>query len=142
MKKPYFFPIVIILLICTGLGHQEQPLSNLLPEDDMIFCAANGYYNSMETDVDCAIPQENIAALIDATTVKKGKASNALPSPCIEIRATYESAVYVIDVGADSSISVASTSELDARTFWVDTSGQLFNSLYNIHLENGGAEFP
>ena len=33
-KKPYFFPVVLILLIFSGLIHQEQPLSSLLPEDD------------------------------------------------------------------------------------------------------------
>ena len=142
MKKPYFFPIVIVLLICTGLIHQEKPLSNLLPEDDMTACVSAGYYDGMETDLARVIPQESIAALFEATTVKKGTSSKSLPSPCIEIRATYHNEIYIIDVGEDNSVSVASVDELDARTFWVDTTGELFESLYSIHLENGGAEFP
>ena len=68
MKKPYFFPIVIVLLICTGLIPQERALSSLLPEDDMVTCTASGYYDGMEADIAGVIPQENIAELFQATT--------------------------------------------------------------------------
>ena len=142
MKKPYFFPIVIILLVCTCFIHQEQPLYSLLPDEDMVTCAASGYYDGMEADIAGVIPQENIAELFQAATVKRGTSSNALPSPCFEIRAAYADETYIIVVGADNSVSVASVGNLDDRTFWVDPGGELFESLYSIHLENGGTEFP
>ena len=141
-KKPYFFPVVIVLLICSGLIHQEQPLSSLLPEDDMVTCAASGYYDGMEADIAGVIPQERIAELFQATTVKRETSSQSLPSLCFEIRAAYDDETYIIVVGADSSVSVAPVDYLDARTFWVDTSGELFENLYRIHVENGGTEFP
>ena len=142
MKKPYFFPIVIILLVCTCFIHQEQPLYSLLPDEDMVTCAASGYYDGMEADIAGAIPMENIEELFQAVTVKRGTSSESLSSPCFEIRAAYADETYIIVVGADSSVSVAPVDYLDARTFWVDTSGELFKSLYRIHLENGGTEFP
>ena len=142
MKKPYFFPIVIVLLVCSCFIHQEQPLYSLLPEEDMVACVTNGYYNSMETDIAGAIPQENIAELFQAATVKRGTSSESLSSPCFEIRAAYADETYIIVVGADNSVSVASVDSLASRTFWVDPSGELFESLYRIHLENGGTEFP
>ena len=141
-KKPYFFPVVLILLICTSLNTQERALSSLLPEDDMVTCTASGYYDGMEADIAGAIPQENIAELFQATTVKRGTSSQSLPSPCFEIRAAYADETYIIVVGADNSVSVAPVDYLDARTFWVDPSGELFESLYRLHLENGGTEFP
>ena len=141
-KKPYFFPVVIVLMICTGLINQERALSSLLPDEDMVTCVASGYYDGMEADIAGVIPQERIAELFQATTVKRGTSSQSLPSPCFEIRATYGDETYIIVVGADSSVSVAPVDYLDARTFWVDTSGELFESLYRIHLENGGTEFP
>ena len=142
MKKPYFFPIVIVLLICTSLIPQERALSSLLPEDDMVTCTASGYYDGMEADIAGVIPQENIEELFQAATVKRGTSSNALPSPCFEIRAAYADETYIIVVGADNSVSVASVDSLASRTFWVDPSGELFESLYRLHLENGGTEFP
>ena len=142
MKKPYFFPVVLILLICTSFIHQERALSSLLPDEDMVTCAASGYYDGMEADIAVVIPQENIAELFQATTVKRGTSSESLPSPCFEIRAAYDDETYIIVVGADSSVSVAPVDYLDARTFWVDTSGELFENLYRIHVENGGTEFP
>ena len=142
MKKPYFFPVVLILLIFSGLIHQEQPLSSLLPEDDMVTCAASGYYDGMEADIAGVIPQENIAELFQAATVKRGTSSESLSSPCFEIRAAYADETYIIVVGADNSVSVASVDSLASRTFWVDPSGELFESLYRLHLENGGTEFP
>lgn len=96
----------------------------------------------METHIVGAIPQESIADLFDLTTVKKGTSSKSLPSPCFEIRAVYDNETYVIVVGADKSVSVASAGKLDSRTFWIDTSGKLFESLYSLHLDNGGTEFP
>ena len=142
MKKPYFFPVVLILLICTGLSPQERALSSLLPEDDMVTCTASGYYDGMEADIAGVIPQENIAELFQATTVKRGTSSESLSSPCFEIRAAYADETYIIVVGADNSVSVASVDSLASRTFWVDPSGELFESLYRLHLENGGTEFP
>ena len=142
MKKPYFFPVVLILLICTGFIHQERALSSLLPDEDMVTCVASGYYDGMKADIAGAIPQERIAELFQAATVKGGTSSQSLPSPCFEIRATYNDETYIIVVGADSSVSVAPVDSLASRTFWVDTSGELFKSLYRIHLENGGTEFP
>ena len=142
MKKPYFFPVVLILLICTGLIPQERALSSLLPDEDMVTCVASGYYDGMKADIAGAIPQERIAELFQATTVKRGTSSQSLPSPCFEIRATYNDESYIIVVGADSSVSVASVDSLASRTFWVDPSGELFESLYRLHLENGGTEFP
>ena len=142
MKKPYFFPVVLILLICTGLIPEERALSSLLPDEDMVTCAASGYYDGMEADIAGAIPMENIEELFQAVTVKRGTSSESLSSPCFEIRAAYDDETYIIVVGADSSVSVAPVDYLDARTFWVDTSGELFKSLYRIHLENGGTEFP
>ena len=142
MKKPYFFPVVIVLLICTGLIPQERALSSLLPDEDMVTCVASGYYDGMKADIAGAIPQERIAELFQAATVKRGTSSNALPSPCFEIRAAYADETYIIVVGADNSVSVASVDSLASRTFWVDPSGELFESLYRLHLENGGTEFP
>ena len=141
-KKPYFFPIVIVLLIFSGLMHQERSLSSLLPDEDMVTCAASGYYDGTEADIAGAIPMENIEELFQAATVKRGTSSNALPSPCFEIRAAYADETYIIVVGADNSVSVASVDSLASRTFWVDPSGELFESLYRLHLENGGTEFP
>ena len=117
-------------------------MSSLLPDEDMVTCAASGYYDGMEADIAGVIPQENIAELFQATTVKRGTSSESLPSPCFEIRATYNDETYIIVVGADSSVSVASVDSLASRTFWVDPSGELFESLYRLHLENGGTEFP
>ena len=108
----------------------------------MVTCVASGYYDGMKADIAGAIPQERIAELFQATTVKRGTSSQSLPSPCFEIRATYNDETYIIVVGADSSVSVASVDSLASRTFWVDPSGELFESLYRIHLENGGTEFP
>ena len=142
MKKPYFFPIVIILLVCTCFIHQEQPLYSLLPDEDMVTCAASGYYDGMEADIAGAIPMENIEELFQAVTVKRGTSSESLSSPCFEIRAAYADETYIIVVGADNSVSVASVDSLASRTFWVDPSGELFESLYRLHLENGGTEFP
>ena len=141
-KKPYFFPVVLILLIFSGLIHQERALSSLLPDEDMVTCVASGYYDGMKADIAGAIPQERIAELFQAATVKRGTSSNALPSPCFEIRAAYADETYIIVVGADNSVSVASVDSLASRTFWVDPSGELFESLYRLHLENGGTEFP
>ena len=141
-KKPYFFPIVIVLLIFSGLMHQERSLSSLLPDEDMVTCAASGYYDGMEADIAGAIPMENIEELFQAVTVKRGTSSESLSSPCFEIRAAYADETYIIVVGADNSVSVASVDSLASRTFWVDPSGELFESLYRIHLENGGTEFP
>ena len=145
MKRKYGFLIVSVLLVCIGLialwGNRERPLCSMLPDGDMRTCVSNGYYDGMESVVVSAIPQESIADLIDLTTVKKGTSFKTLPSPCFEIRATYDNETYIIVVGADNSISVASIGKLDSPTFWVDTNGKLFKSLYSIHLENGGTEF-
>lgn len=146
MKRKYSFLLVTLLLVCTSIialwSNREQPLCHVLPDDDMTACVSYGYYDGMESVVVGAIPQENIEDLLDLTTVKRGTSSKALPSPCYEIRATYGHETYVIVVGADKSVSVASIDKLDSRTFWIDTSGKLFESLYRIHIENGGAEFP
>ena len=138
MKRKYFFLIVLVLLVCIGI----IALCRLLPDDVMALCVSNGYCNIMETHVPGAISQENIEDLLQITTVKKGASYRGLPSPCIEIRAVYDHDIYVIVVGADNSVSVAPASNLDFRTFWVDTSGKLYESLYSLHLENGGTEFP
>ena len=146
MKRKYIFLIASVLLVCTSIialwNNREQPLCSVLPDDDMRLCVSNGYYDGMESVVVGTIPRENIAELFDLSTVKKGIPNTSLPSPCFEIRAVYDHETYVIVVGADKSVSVASTDKLDSRTFWVDTTGKLFESLYNLHLENGGAEFP
>ena len=145
MKRKYFFLIVFVLLACATKfvlwSNREQPLCSVLP-DDMRTCVSYGYYDGMESVVVGAIPQESIADLFDLTTVKKGTSYKALPSPCFEIRAVYDNEMYIIVVGADKSVSVAPINKLNSRTFWVDTSGKLFGSLYSIHLENGGTEFP
>ena len=145
MKRKYGFLIVSVLLVCIGLialwGNRERPLCSMLPDGDMRTCVSNGYYDGMESVVVGAIPQESIADLIDLTTVKKGTSFKTLPSPCFEIRATYDNETYIIVVGADNSVSVASIDELDSRTFWIETSGKLFEKLYRIHIENGGTEF-
>ena len=145
MKRKYFFLIVFVLLVCVSIialwSKREQSLCSVLPDDVMISCVTNGYYDGMETHIVCAIPQENIADLFDLTTVKKGTSYKALPSPCFEIRAAYSNETCVIVVGADNSVSVASIDELDSRTFWIETSGKLFEKLYRIHIENGGTEF-
>ena len=146
MKRKYFFLIVCVLLVCASIialwSNREQPLCSVLPDDVMISCVTNGYYDGMETHIVCAIPQENIADLFDLTSVKKGTSYKSLPSSCFEIRAKYDNETYIIVVGADNSVSVASIDELDSRTFWIDTSGKLFEKLYCIHIENGGIEFP
>ena len=146
MKRKYFFLVVIILSFCTGIialwSNRERPLCSVLPDDDIRRCASYGYDDGMESVVIGAIPKENIDDFFDLTTVKKGTSFKSLPSPCFVINAVYDNEKYVIVVGADKSVSVAPTSKPDSRTFWVDTSGKLFESLYSIHLENGGTEFP
>lgn len=146
MKRKYFFLIVFVILVCTSIvvlwSNREQPLYSVLPNDDMITCVSNGYYDGMESVVEGAIPQERIVDLLDLTTVKKATSYKSMPSPCFEIRAAYDNEIYIIVVGADKTVSVAPIGELDSPTFWVDTSGKLFESLYSIHLENGGTEFP
>ena len=146
MKKKYYFLIVFALLVCTSIialwSNREQPLCSVLPDNDMRTCVSNGYCDGMDSAVIGVIPQESIIDLFDLTTVKKGTPYRALPSPCFEIRAAYDNDIYIIVIGADKSVSVASIGKLDSRTFWVDTSGKLFESLYSLHLENGGTEFP
>ena len=137
---------LVLALVCTSTialwSNRKQPLYHVLPDDDMVACVSYGYYDGMESVVIGAIPQENIEVLFDLTTVKRGTSSRTLPSPCFEIRVTYGHEAYVIVVGTDKSVSVASIDNLDSRTFWIDTSGKLFENLYRIHIENGGAEFP
>ena len=146
MKRKYGFLIVSALLVCISLiamwSNREQPMCRLLPAGDMRSCASYGYYDGMESVVAAAIPQENIKDLFDLTTVKKGTSSKVLPSACFEIRALYGHETYIIVVGADKSISVASIDKLESQTFWIDTSGKLFENLYRIHIENGGTKFP
>ena len=145
MKRKYVFLIVSVLLVCIGIlalcVNRELPLAVLLPDGEMVACVSNGYYDGMESHVEGAIPPESIADFFALTTVKKGTPSRSLPSPCFEIRATYEHDTYIIVVGADNSVSVASVGKLDSPTFWVDTTGTLFERLYNLHMENGGTEF-
>lgn len=146
MKRKYFFLIFFVILVCTSIvalcSNREQPLYSVLPNNDMMTCVSSGYYDGMEAVVEGAIPQESIADLFDLTTVKKGKSYKALPSPCFEIRAVYDNEIYLIVVGVDKTVSVAPVGKLDSITFWVDTSGKLFESLYSTHLENGGTKFP
>ena len=145
MKRKHSFLLVSLLLICTIIAlwsNREQPLCHALPDNDMTACVSYGYYDGMESVVAAAIPQENIKDLFDLTTVKKGTSSKVLPSACFEIRALYGHETYIIVVGADKSISVASIDKLESQTFWIDTSGKLFENLYRIHIENGGTKFP
>ena len=124
MKRKYFFLIVFVILVCTSIvvlwSNREQPLYSVLPNDDMITCVSNGYYDGMESVVVGAIPRERIVELLDLTTVKKATSYKAMPSPCFEIRAAYDNEIYIIVVGADKTVSVAPIGELDSPTFWVD----------------------
>ena len=145
MKKHYFlFALAVFacVLILSLWSRREQPLGDLLSGEGTPEYSANGYYDGMEAQITGAIPQDTVSDLLDAAAVRKGKASNEMPSPCFEITVVFTNETYRVVIGADQTVSVAPISDLDSRTFWIDVSGELFDQLYRIHLENGGQEFP
>lgn len=146
MKKKHYLILAFALFVCAGIflwwHHREQPLNVLLSGEGTPQYSSWGYYDGMESQLEGAIPQESISDLLDSATIRKGKSSKLMPSPCFEITAVYNNEIYRVVVGADKTISVAPISNLESRTFWIDTSGALFEQLYSIHLENGGKAFP
>ena len=146
MKKKHYLILTFALFVCVSIfllcRHREQPLSVLLSGEGTPKYSSWGYYDGMESQIEGAIPQESISDLLDSATIRKGNSSQFMPSPCFEITVVYDNEIYRVVVGADKTISVAPISNLDARTFWIDTSGTLFEQLYSVHLENGGLAFP
>lgn len=146
MKKKHYLIFTFTLFVCVSIfllwRHREQPLSVLLSGEGTPKYSSCGYYDGMESQLEGAIPQESISDILESATIRKGHSRKVMPSPCFEITVVYNNEIYRVVVGADKTISVAPISNLDSRTFWIDTSGALFEQLYRVHLENGGQAFP
>jgi hypothetical protein len=146
MKKKHYLILTFALVVCAGIfllcRYREQPLRVLLSGEGTAKYSSWGYYDGMESHIEGAIPQESLSDFLDSATIRKGNTSRSMPSPCFEITVVYDNETYRVVVGADKTISVAPVSNFDSRTFWIDTSGTLFEQLYSVHLENGGQAFP
>lgn len=144
MEKKILLYILIVLATVIVLVlwlYREQSLSRLITGEGIPEYDLKGSQFEVESSIEGSVSQEIIEDLLNSTIVRKGRKNSIMPSPCFEISVIYSNETYRVVVGADKTISVAPLSNLDSRTFWFDTKGDLFEQLYNIHLGNGGEEF-
>ena len=139
--------IVLIAAIIIGIIFlcRTQPLIELCPGTGSPSYRVAGYCDAFISDgtvIEGMISDTQITELLTSASVKRGVSYRAMPSPCFELRMSYpDGNFYIIVIGANGSISVAPISNLDDQTFWTDSSGQLFETLYRLHLEAGGTAF-
>lgn len=146
----YFYVILAIAIIATVSAivppyFMECPLTDKYEGNGDPSYKVEAYSDKLiqlGTTVEAKIPEKRITELLAATSVKKGSGFNSLPSPCFELTIMYSNDDdYLLVIGKNGAISVTPYSDFDNRTYWVDSSGNLFDELYKIWLENGGETF-
>ncbi len=152
MKKSYLVGLALCALCAVGIftyGNRERTMIEICP------AAANGEYrnatfswyalsgNDNEDTCPAALSGEELRETFSGARLKKGPKTDKAPDISIEMDLWDGDATYSIVVGADNTVSIAEAEDLKgSRTFWVDTDGILFDTLYRLHRENGGRNVP
>lgn len=152
MKSKKIFTIVTVLVIlCLALGgfllytNRERPLMEVCPAIAVWNCSnakITWQEGSGDDTITPALSGQEFHDIFAAAHVKKGPSYTLEPVPAFLIRLVDGTRGYILIVGQDHSISVAPLDDLNSRTFWTDTSGDLFYRLYTRHLTNGGRPIP
>lgn len=143
--------IAVLAVLCLALGgfllytNRERPLMEVCPAIAVWNCS-NAKITWQEGSGDGAITPalsgQEFHDIFAAAHVKKGPSYTLEPVPAFLIRLVDGTRGYILIAGQDHSISVASLDDLNSRTFWTDTGGELFSQLYTCHLNNGGQPIP
>lgn len=138
----YILAAVVLAALVISI-YQEKPI---LLSDKYPAITTGAYQATMEWDgqstdesIEAKISNEEFRDILSSASVKKHKASNQMPSVAFSIHLTDGTKGYSVVVGIDHTISVAQTDSLQqSRTFWLDCEEDVFNSLYDCHLNSGG----
>lgn len=139
--------LALLILICIGLSFLLHYYNEQILLTQICPAVSNGdyrislYWNQKSHSISGR--EENFREALKTASLQRGEESHSLPSLCFEVRIFHEGKTYILIIGADDTVSVAETGNLEAsRTFWTDPTGTLFDALYLVDPETGTGMIP
>lgn len=140
----FLFLIIVPLVLDCMFWHRVVPFSHVCPEIYSGEYSVTVIWDEIDSDVqvpEIFISDLDMAYLFSNVSLKCGFSTIRTPAIAFEVKLSHSPNGYSIVIGYDNSIIIGNISNLKStRTYWVDTSKNIFLSMYSCHLKNGGQE--
>ena len=146
LRKKRILSFIAILCILTAFllrrRNEQQPLLQICPA----LSSPSGFsvtLQSGENIYDANLDDGQIFYSLKDIHLKRGDKTRLSPVHYFRIVVHHESEEWLLTIGADHTLTAARLGNLEkSRTFWIDPTGTLFDTLYNYHLCTGGTPIP
>ena len=146
LSKKRILSFLAILCILSAFLLRRRNEQQLLLQICPALSSPSGFsvtLESGETVYDVHIDDGPIFYSLKDAPLKRGKKTNSSPVHHFRIVVHHESEDWLLTIGADHTLTAARLGNLEkTRTFWLDPTGTLFDTLYTHHLACGGAPIP